>query len=237
MNNGDKHTFVLISGAWQGGWAWRDVIPMLRERGHAVSAPTLTGLGERHRSGNDTTTLSTHIEDVISHIEMEGLQQVTLVGASYGGMVVTGVLARIPEVIKSIIYLDAFVPENGKALVDYLPPEKRAILDAQVKTNRPIEPYPLEIFGVTEPSIVEFVTPRHVPHPWRTFYEPVVALTERPDIRVGYVHCTRHGPSPFGRFYEVMKKDPRVQTALIDTGHFCMMSEPRQTVDALISMA
>ncbi len=115
MNSDTKHTYVLVAGGWHGGWVWRDVIPGLRALGHAVTAPTLTGLGERRQSGTNDTDLSTHIDDVIAHIEMEGLQSVTLVGWSYGGMVITGVTARIPDKIKSLIYLDAFVPEDGKA--------------------------------------------------------------------------------------------------------------------------
>jgi pimeloyl-ACP methyl ester carboxylesterase len=109
MNSDTKHTYVLVAGAWHGGWVWRDVIPGLRKLGHAVTAPTLTGLGERRQNGTNDTDLSTHIDDVIAHIEMEGLQSVTLVGWSYGGMVITGVAARIPDKIKSMIYLDAFV--------------------------------------------------------------------------------------------------------------------------------
>ena len=128
MTNHATHTYVLIAGAWHGGWVWRQVAAGLRAIGHEVTAPTLTGLGERRHIG-ENVDLDTHIEDVIAHIEMEGLTNVTLVGWSYGGMVITGVLARIPEKIKAMIYLDAFVPANGKALVDYVPPATRAAWD------------------------------------------------------------------------------------------------------------
>src|SRR5208283_3726244 len=99
---GLKRTYVLLHGAWHGGWVWRDVASGLRAMGHAVTTPTLTGLGERRHVGNDTADLATHIEDVVAHIEMEELQDITLVGWSYGGMVVTGALARIPHRIKSL---------------------------------------------------------------------------------------------------------------------------------------
>src|SRR5258706_5153634 len=116
MNENVKHTFVLIAGAWHGGWAWRDVIPGLRNMGHAVTAPTLTGLGERRHNCTGDTDLTTHIEDVVAHIEMEGLQVVTLVGWSYGGMVETGLHARVPGRIMALISLAFVVAQDGKAL-------------------------------------------------------------------------------------------------------------------------
>ncbi|MBT2790113.1 alpha/beta hydrolase [Paraburkholderia strydomiana] len=236
MDSNCKHTYVLIAGAWHGGWAWRDVIPGLRDRGHAVTAPTLTGLGERRHNGTDDTNLSTHIDDVIAHIEMEGLQSVTLVGWSYGGMVITGVAARIPDKIKSLIYVDAFVPEDGKALVDYIAAEQRVQLDLLMNEGKSLPPIPLDVFGVTEPSLVEFVTPRLTPQPPRTFYEPVKARPFPPNISVAYVYCSGYQPL-FTSFYERLKGDPRVRTAVIDTGHHCMLSEPLKTIEVLSDLA
>ena len=151
MSDNRKHTYVLVAGAWHGGWVWRDVIPGLRSRGHAVTAPTLTGLGERRHSGHDAD-LQTHVEDVVAHIEMEDLRDVTLVGWSYGGMVITGALARIPDRVKSMVYLDAFVPEDGVAAIDYFPPDAKAIMDAHKGADLLLPPLPLEIFGVTDPA-------------------------------------------------------------------------------------
>jgi pimeloyl-ACP methyl ester carboxylesterase len=173
MNSDTKDTYVLVAGAWHGGWVRRDVIPGLRKLGNEVTAPTLTGLGERRQNGTNDTDLSTHIDDMIAHIEMEGLHSVTLVGRSYGGVVITGVTSRIPDKIKSLIYMDVFVPEDGKALVDYIPAEQRAQLDLLVKEGKSIPPIPLEVFGVTAPALVEFVMPRLALQPRRTFYEPV----------------------------------------------------------------
>jgi pimeloyl-ACP methyl ester carboxylesterase len=197
----------------------------------------LTGLGERRHDVGGETDLTTHINDVIAHIEMEGLQSVTLVGWSYGGMVISGAAARIPDKIKSLIYLDAFLPEDGRAVVDYFTAEQRAQFDSLVKDDLPIPPIPLEVFGVTAPEMVEFVTPRLVSHPWRTFYEPVRVLTENRDISIGYVYCSRWGGTPFTQFYEKFKGDPRVQTVVIDTGHHCMLTEPSKTIEILVSLA
>jgi pimeloyl-ACP methyl ester carboxylesterase len=236
MDSNPKHTYVLVAGAWYGGWVWRDVIPGLRELGHAVTAPTLTGLGERHYSGTDDTDLSTHIDDVISHIEMEGLQSVTLVGWSYGGMVIAGVTARIPDKIKSLIYLDAYVPEDGKALVDYAPENLRAKVDVFMNERKPIPPFPLDAFGVTDSSLIEFVTPRLTVQPWRTFYEPVHAPMLPQSISTAFVYCSGYR-SLFTEFYKKFKGDPRVRTAIIDTDHLCMLSAPSKTIEILADLA
>ncbi|MGH8724055.1 MAG: alpha/beta fold hydrolase, partial [Burkholderiales bacterium] len=111
-------TFVLIHGAWHGGWCWRFVRPLLK--GHEVFAPSLTGLGERKHLVRADIGLDTHIEDVAALLEMEDLKDVVLVGHSYGGMVITGAAARAPARIQRLVYLDAFVPESGKCALEYV---------------------------------------------------------------------------------------------------------------------
>src|SRR5260370_22626418 len=96
QSRNERRTFVLVHGGWCGGWLWRFVAPALRELGHVVTTPTLTGLGERRPSENRTATLSTQIEDIVAHIEMEGLRDVILFRKSYGGVLATRTLARIP---------------------------------------------------------------------------------------------------------------------------------------------
>jgi pimeloyl-ACP methyl ester carboxylesterase len=232
-----KHTYVLVSGAWLGGWVWRDVMPGLRERGHVVTAPTLTGLGEQLHGSSAHIGLVTHIDDVVAHIEMEDLRDVTLVGWSYGGMVTTGVAARLPDRIKSLIYVDAYVPEHGKALIDYLTAEQRIHYDSLRDDDKPLPPISLDVFGVTAPAIVDFVMPRLALQPWRTFYEPVDARALRSDIAIGYVYCSGYDAAFFKPFYEKLGANAAVRTRVIDTGHLCMLSEPEQTVEALISLA
>jgi len=237
MNQKTKNTYVLVAGAWYGGWVWRDVISRLREMGHAVTAPTLSGLGERRHNGFDTADITTHIEDVRAHIEMEDLHDVTLVGWSYAGMVITGVAAQIADRIKSLIYVDAFVPEDGKAVVDYVHESRRLNLHALMKANKPYPPISLEVFGVTDPSIVGFVLPRVTYQPWRTFWQPLQALPQHLGIPIAYVYCSGWPLTSFTQFYDKLRKDPKVRTAVISTGHVCMLTEPQKTTQVLIDLA
>jgi pimeloyl-ACP methyl ester carboxylesterase len=228
-----KRTFILIHGAWFGGWVWCDVLDRLRALGHIATAPTLTGLGERRHVGNDSADLKTHVEDVIAHIEMEDLRDITLVGWSYGGMVVTGVLARIPERINEIVYLDAFVPEHGKALADYWPPEVEEMMEIYRDRNAPLPAMPLTYFGLTDARITQFVEPRLVAQPWRTCYQPVKAPDVRPAIPISYIVCTGWGETPFTARLAEMKNDPGVRTMTLDENHLCMLTNPEATVSAI----
>ena len=225
-----KKTFVLVHGAWHGGWVWRDVLNRLRSLGHTATAPTLTGLGERRHTGNDSADLETHVEDVVAHIEMENVRDITLVGWSYGGMVVTGVLARIPERIKELVYLDAFVPEDGQALADYWSPEVKQMMDTYRNRNAPLPAKPLTFFGVTDQEVAKFVEPRLTAQPWRTCYQPVKALKVRPSVPISYIVCTGWGETPFTARLAEMKKDPGARTTTLDASHLCMLTDLEATI-------
>jgi pimeloyl-ACP methyl ester carboxylesterase len=233
MGNEPTRHYVLIAGAFHGGWVWREVAEGLRAEGHTVSTPTLTGLGERRHlcQGAD---LDMHVEDVVAHIEMEELSDVTLVGWSYGGMVITGVLARIPKRIRAIIYLDAFVPEDGKALIAYVSSETRAAWDKLRGTDGLLPPFPAERLGLTGPAQIALVMPRLVAHPMETLYQPAKALKRRPPIPTSYIRCTDNPAPHFNAALEQIRKDPAVLVDTIDTGHSCMVTEPAETTRLLL---
>jgi len=119
-------TVVLVHGGWGGGYAWQHVARRLRAAGHEVYTPTLTGLGERVHLATPQVDLGTHIADVVNLLEAEDLSAVALAGHSYGGMVITGVAQCVPQRLDELIYLDAFVPRDGDALLDLLAPQARA---------------------------------------------------------------------------------------------------------------
>ena len=119
-------TYVLVHGGWDGGWAWTPVARELRAAGHEAFTPTLTGSGERAHLASPEIDLETHILDIVNVLRYENLYDVILAGISGGGMVITGVAERVPERIGHLIYLDAFVPQDGQSIGDLLGPEVMA---------------------------------------------------------------------------------------------------------------
>ena len=127
--------FLLIHGAWHGGWCWKKVTPLLRAAGHEVCTPTLTGLGERAHLLSAEVTLDTHVQDVVGVLEYEDLRDVVLVGHSYGGMVITGVVDRAADRLAHLVYLDAFVPQDGQALADLVDSTLYTTLEEQARAE------------------------------------------------------------------------------------------------------
>lgn len=111
-------TFVYVHGAWNGGFGLKKIEQLLRAQGHRVYRPTLTGQGERVHLASPDITLDTHIQDIVNVILWEDLRDVVLVGRSYGGMVISGVIDRVPDRIKRAIYIDAFLPDDGESVLD-----------------------------------------------------------------------------------------------------------------------
>jgi pimeloyl-ACP methyl ester carboxylesterase len=144
-------TFVLVHGAWHGGWCWRRVADLLAANGRKVFTPTLTGLGERSHLLGKGINVSTHVTDVVNVLKWEQLTNVVLCGHSYGGFVVSGVAEQMASAISSIVFLDAFLPENGEAMVDIT---GQAVIDATRAAEQQdalgVPPRKAEAFGVNE---------------------------------------------------------------------------------------
>ena len=117
-NDRSQATFVLVHGATGGGWDWRTMESILVERGHKVHRVTLTGLGERAHLSSPKINLTTHIMDVVNTVIYDELDEIILVGHSYGGIVVTGVMNSIPKKVKHAVFLDAAVPNHGMSIKD-----------------------------------------------------------------------------------------------------------------------
>jgi len=126
-------TYVLVGGAWLGGWCWQPIARRLREEGHDAYALTLTGLGERVHLASPEVNLDTHITDVVNLIEFEDLHSIVLLGHSYAALVVTGAADRIPERISQVVYLDAGPFPSGLAFIGTYPPEARTHVESQVE--------------------------------------------------------------------------------------------------------
>ncbi|AWN50797.1 alpha/beta hydrolase [Methylobacterium sp. 17Sr1-1] len=169
-------TYVLVHGAYGGGWIWRDVAAGLRQQGHRVYTPTQTGLGERSHLLSRQITVDTHIEDVASLIAMEDLRDVILVGHSYGGMAVTGVADRMTDRIRHIVYLDALIPETGDTAFTILPAgmaeaRRKTALEQGAGVALPV-PGP-EAFPIPAGPAKDWFMQRLRPHPIGTYESPV----------------------------------------------------------------
>jgi len=159
-----KPTIVIVHGAWGGSWAFRKVDSLLREKGFNVYRPQLTGLGERVHLSRPDIGLSTHIEDVVNMILFEDLHDIILVGHSYGGMVITGVADRVPDRIRRLVYLDAFVPNDGESAMSLVGSRGGSWLKDMIKGDYIV---PVWVKPDQPP-------PHDVPQPLKTFTEPIV---------------------------------------------------------------
>jgi pimeloyl-ACP methyl ester carboxylesterase len=182
-----KSVFVLVHPAWHGGWCWKKIVPLLLESGHQVFTPTLSGLGERTHLAHPAIGLETHVEDIVGVLKYEELRDVVLVGHSSGGMVITGAADRAPQQIAHVVYVDAFVPEHGQALLDLVPPERRHGLETAMKTEGD-----------------GWLLPRFAPLPWESIVRDMWGVSDDDDVRW---MLRLLGPTPFGHF-----KDPVVRT-------------------------
>ena len=187
--------FVLVHGAWGEAHTWREVRPLLWQAGHEVFTPSLTGIGERAHLTGPHVDLSVHIEDVVNAVLYEDATEIVLVGFSYGGMVVTGALAHIADRVRELVYLDAFVPADGEALVDLTGAAGRG---GQRQTLNLGDAWlvPPRDRTYDDPSEAAFAAPRRTPQPARTFTEQV----HLPMPLESY---------PFGRTYIKALGDPR----------------------------
>ncbi|HEV7476115.1 MAG TPA: alpha/beta fold hydrolase [Burkholderiales bacterium] len=230
-------TYVLIHGAWHGGWCWRPVAALLRKAGHEVHAPSLTGLGERKHLGGGRVDLDTHIQDVVGLIEMEDLHNVVLVGHSYGGMVITGAADRVPARIARLVYLDAFVPEDGKCLLDYAVPERAARMRHEGERTGFVTPPLMSLWGLTEQKHLDFVGPREVRHPYATMAQPIRLgnFAEWRAIPKAFVYCSSPATGSFDQFAAKYREDPAWRFHELKTGHDAMILMPGEVARLLQS--
>jgi pimeloyl-ACP methyl ester carboxylesterase len=227
--------FVLAHGAWSAAWAWKKVRPLLRARGHELYAPTLTGLGERGHHASPAVDLETHISDVVAVLDYEDLRDVILIGHSYGGMVATGVADRVPERLRQLIYLDAFVPTEGKCLLDYLSRDFRAhmVENAADGWRVPANPIPPD----TSPEDVAWIEPRRLTQPLRTFQQPVRLKHGETTLPRSYIYC-RLAPlgDPFRQFAERAKREGWRYFEL-DASHSPNVTAPAALTELLAEVA
>jgi pimeloyl-ACP methyl ester carboxylesterase len=222
--------FVFVHGAWHGGWGFADQARRLRDAGHTGWCPTLTGLGERSHLAVAPVNLDTHVEDIVQVLQCEDLHDVVLVGHSYGGLVVSGVADRCAERLKALVFLDAYVPEDGDSCWSLAGDFYRQVfIDGMGADGRSVAP----------PTFLKARDPRFCP-------QPMASLTQALKLRQGGVEriarrgmawASRHEHSPFTATYERLRRDPRWEVQAMDGGHNLMGELPEQTAAFLLRFA
>lgn len=234
-------TYLLVHGAWHGGWCWQRVARRLRAAGHEVFAPTLTGLGERAHLLNPQIDLDTHVLDVLGVLKYEDLRDVVLVGHSYAGLVIASVADQAAERLAQMVYLDAFVPQDGQSMADLVGPNFLSVFQEGVQVAGDgwrLPPLPLDAMGYTAEEDVRWVAPKLVDHPFKAVLQPV-RLENRAaaaNLPCTFIYCNNQPIGPFDQFAERAQTE-RWRYHELAAGHFPMVTAPQQTADLLLEIA
>ena len=233
--------FVLVHGGWHGAWCWETVARILRNAGHEVRTPTLTGLGERADLLDPGVGLDTHVRDVAEVLVDEDSRDVVLVGHSYAGMVISGVADREPHRLRGLVFLDAFVPEDGQSLFDLLRPERREFYRKGAEERGEgwrVPPPPPQALGVSDEGEARLLASRLTPQPIRTFEQPVrLADPSAKALPRTYVHCTLGPLAPsFAPFAARFREEPGWGYQEISTGHDAMLTVPGALCKILVQI-
>lgn len=236
-----RHTFVLVHGGFHGGWCWKHVTEMLRERGHFVCTPTHTGLGERAHLLDESLGLETFVQDIVGVLETEELTDVTLVGHSFGAISVTGAADRTAPRLRRLVFLDGILVQGGCTAFDELSPEevdKRVRAAQEYSGGLGVRPFPPSAFGVTDPEQAEWVRRRVTPHPLRTYRDTLVLEHEfGNDLPCTYIACTNPWYQPVESSREWARSHADWGWKEIPAAHNAMVTHPELVADTLCDVA
>ncbi|HEY3502513.1 MAG TPA: alpha/beta fold hydrolase [Actinocatenispora sp.] len=220
-------TFVLVAGAWHGGWCWEHVTVRLRAAGHTVRTPTLSGMSG---TPDPAVGLHTHADDLVRLLCDEDLGDVVLVGHSYAGLVVREAADRVPERVARLVLLDAWAGRDGVSLDDLAPPPFAGWVERNTGDGLIAVP-PARMVGVTDPAQVAWLEARLVPQPRRTFAEPTRLTGAVDGIDCRAIVCTPDNGMPFGRW----AADFGWPVTPIATGHDAMVTAPDELTRLLLA--
>lgn len=236
---GTPTDFVLVHGAWHGAWCWRRVAERLQRAGHRTWVPTLSGLADRGHLLAPSTTLQTHIDDVVRLVQWEDLDSIVLVGHSYGGMVVSGAVEVLGQRVRSLVYLDAFVPEAGQSALDIAGPAARERLGSAAAAGAPLPPLPAAAFvGAGHPDI-PWLTAKMTAHPGATFDGRLAQTRVRDALaRKTYVRARKFPNPGFDGLAAKFKGQAGWQVHdLAEHQHDLMVTAPDLTTELLLAAA
>ncbi|MEO5695920.1 MAG: alpha/beta hydrolase family protein [Burkholderiaceae bacterium] len=228
--------FVLVHGAWHGAWCWQRIVPSLWAAGHRVFAVTLTGVGERAHLLSKSITLDTHIADVVAVIETEELLDPILVGHSYGGVVITGVAARLTARLRHLVYVDAIVLRPGESWSSTHAPETQAARRQSIAESGALPAPDPALFGLSGADRA-WVARRQTPHPGGV-YDAALAFDPEPlkALPRTFVDCTSPALPTIATSRQRVRSEPGWNVIEIATGHDPMISAPRALLDVLTGL-
>ncbi|WP_037366212.1 alpha/beta fold hydrolase [Amycolatopsis orientalis] len=218
-------TFVLVPGAWHGGWVFDPVTPFLESSGHTVHALTLTGL----RPDDDAATvasanLDTHADDVLALLDRTGITDATLVGHSYGGLVIAAAADRAGGRVSRVVHLDAYVPDDGDSCWSSTSEAYRqAFVAGAVDTGYSVRPPERDGRDA-----------RRRPHPLASLLQTVRLTGEFAKVpRREFVYCSGWEGTPFTDLRNRLEADPEWQVHVLPTGHNAMYEDPKAAAKLL----
>jgi len=235
-------TFVLVHGAWQSAGTWDLLAPLLEKRGHRVITPVLSGLGTDQSHLSPDITLQQHVEDVSGELSRFP-DQVILVGHSYAGMIISGVVETNPTQVERLVFLDAFIPENGQSVLDLLPPEIGAHFRNLAREHGDGWRLPggegqLDLWGLKSGEARDFVRARLCDFSLRCFEEPLrLPANRKASIPATFVSGVAEG-YPARPFFEPFARKARAsgwEVAELETGHDCHVERPGEVANILLS--
>lgn len=230
--------FVLVHGAFHGGWSYDLLRPLLEKEGHTVITPTLSGVGERaHLNALGAITLDTHIQEIINLLEWHDLKEVVLAGHSYGGMIITGVADAIPDRIASLVYLDAMTPQDGDTTFTLLPSLLSPFIGASAAHGgKLVQPFPAAGFGVA-PEYQEWVNSKLTPHPLCCFTQAITLTGDHQQItkRIMIYNSRDIGiPTPYQADYEALRDKDGYHVYALPMGHDLMIDGASELAEILL---
>lgn len=230
-------SIVLVHGAWGGSYGFRKLRPLLTAAGHDVFSPSMTGIGERSHLAGPEVTLSLHMQDVRNTIFYEDLDDLMLLGFSYGGMVVTGLLDDIGDKVRHLVYLDAIVPGDGQSATDVIGPAGQAMLASA--DDWAIPPLPREL---DTPEATAWSNARRTNQPVGTLTEPISLSKplEDWDMTRTFIKASddpgEATDSAFWRSAQHAQASPAWNYHEIATNHMVPMMRPQELADILLAL-
>ncbi len=235
----DSINFVLVHGAWHGAWCYSRVRDILTRMGHRVFTPTLTGLGERSHLLSKDINLDTHITDVVNVMKWEDLDNVVLAGHSYGGWIISGVAEQMEKKISSIVYLDAYLPEDGESGLKIGSVFTRKGLEEAMRTGAISRPGPkAEQFMVMTEENRRWVDSKCTEHPVGPGLQEIRLTGARDRIaKKTYVLAGLYQSPQFTKYYAACQQDPSWITLEMPCGHDVMVDMPEMLAEILLDAA